>query len=76
MERDTRIELIEDAVIASGALIVYLRSDGTTRNPYTGTYDTETTRRDAFRASTTAGYVRSGARLGTEGRNATCSTRT
>ncbi|MYD97214.1 MAG: prolyl oligopeptidase family serine peptidase [Gammaproteobacteria bacterium] len=69
-DRDTPLELVEDAVIAPGAPTIYLRDDGAPIHPATGIADPALSEREAMIYGMKAGYGRRGAHIGTEGDHA------
>ena len=66
-DRDTPLELIEDAVVAPGAPTIYLRHDGAPIHPITGRADPALCERELMIYGLKAGYGRRGAHIGTEG---------
>ena len=70
-DRDTPVELIEDAAVAPGAPTIYLRDDGAPIHPATGLADPELGEREAMIYGLKAGYGRRGAHIGTEDDQAT-----
>ena len=66
-DRDTPVEVIEDAVVAPGAPTIYLRDDGAPVHPVTGQADPSLSERELMIYGLKAGYGRRGARIGTEG---------
>ena len=65
-DRDTPLELVEDAVIAPGAPTIYLRDDGAPIHPATGVADPALSEREAMIYGMKAGYGRRGAHIGTD----------
>ena len=65
-DRDTPLELIEDAAVAPGAPTIYLRDDGAAIHPATGVADPDLSERQAMIYGLKAGYGRRGAQIGTE----------
>ncbi len=65
-DRDTPLELIEDAAVAPGAPTIYLRDDGAAIHPATGVADPNLSEREAMIYGLKAGYGRRGAHIGTE----------
>ena len=65
-DRDTPLELIEDAVVAPGAPTVYIRDDGALIHPLEQTADPALGERDLMVYALKAGYGRMGARIGSE----------
>ena len=65
-DRDTPVELVEDAVVAPGAPTIYLRHDGAPIHPTTGVADPALSEREAMIYGMKAGYGRRGAHIGTE----------
>ena len=65
-DRETPVEVIEDAVVAPGAPTIYLRDDGAPVHPVTGQADPSLGERELMIYGLKAGYGRRGARIGTE----------
>ncbi len=66
-DRDTPVELIEEAAVAPGAPTVYIREDGALLHPLTQKADPHLSERDVMVYAMKAGYGRRGARMGSEG---------
>ena len=66
-DRDTPLELIEDAAVAPGAPTAYIRDDGALIHPLEHTADPALGERDLMIYAMKAGYGRKGARIGSEG---------
>ena len=66
-DRDTPIELVEDAAVAPGAPTIYMRADGAAIHPTTGVAEPGLSERELMIYALKAGYGRKGARIGTEG---------
>ncbi len=66
-DRDTPVELIEEASVAPGAPTIYIKDDGRMIHPATGESDAEQSERDLMIYGIKAGYGVRGARLGTSG---------
>ena len=69
-DRDTPIEVIEDAAIAPGAPTIYIGDDGAMIHPTTNVPDPDLNERDLMVYALKAGYGRVGARIGTLGNQA------
>ena len=65
-DRDTPVELVEDAAVAPSAPTVYLRGDGALIHPASGVADPALGEREAMIYGLKAGYGRRGAHIGTE----------
>ena len=66
-DRDTPLELIEDARVAPAAPTVYVREDGALIHPLAREADPDLSERDLMIYALKAGYGRTGARIGSEG---------
>ena len=66
-DRDTPLELIEDARVAPAAPTVYIREDGALIHPLAQEADPDLSERDLMIYALKAGYGRTGARIGSEG---------
>jgi dienelactone hydrolase len=66
-DRDTPVELIEDASVAPAAPTIYLEDNGAMVHPATGRADPGLSEREALLYGIKAGYGRRGARIGTSG---------
>ena len=69
-DRDTPLELIEDARVAPAAPTVYVREDGALMHPLAREADPDLSERDLMIYALKAGYGRTGARIGSEGNQA------
>lgn len=69
-DRETSLELIEDAAVAPGAPTAYIREDGALIHPLASEADPELGERDVMIHAMKAGYGRKGARIGTAGNQA------
>ncbi|MBK81682.1 MAG: hypothetical protein CMQ43_12315 [Gammaproteobacteria bacterium] len=63
-DRDTDIEMIDDAAVSPGAPTAYVADDGAFVHPLTGAPDPALTDRDLMVYALKAGYGRRGARIG------------
>ena len=66
-DRDTPVELIEEAAVAPGAPTVYIREDGALLHPLAREADPDLSERDAMVYAMKSGHGRRGARIGSEG---------
>ena len=66
-DRDTPLELIEDAMVAPAAPTIYVREDGALIHPLAQEADPDLSERDLMIYALKAGYGRTGARIGSEG---------
>ena len=66
-DRDTSLELIEDAKVAPAAPTVYVREDGALIHPLAQDADPALSERDVMIYALKAGYGRTGARIGSGG---------
>lgn len=66
-DRDTPIEMIEDAKVSPSAPTTYIGGDGAFFHPLTGESDPDLTDRDLMVYALKAGYGKQGARIGSEG---------
>ncbi len=66
-DRDTPIELIEDASVSPSAPTVYIADDGALIHPLTGIADPTLSERELMIYAVKAGYGAKGARIGSEG---------
>ena len=66
-DRDTPLEVIEDAAVAPGAPTVYIENDGALRHPLAGEGDPDLGERDVMVYAMKSGHGRRGARIGSEG---------
>jgi dienelactone hydrolase len=66
-DRDTPVEMVEDASVAPGAPTTYLNDDGSMVHPATGEADPAASERDLMLYGIKAGYGIRGARIGTSG---------
>ena len=66
-DRDTSVEMVEDASVAPGAPTIYINDDGSMIHPATGASDPAWTERDLMLYGIKAGYGVRGARIGTSG---------
>ncbi len=64
-DRDTPVEMVEDASVAPGAPTIYINDDGSMIHPATGASDPAWTERDLMLYGIKAGYGIRGARIGT-----------
>ncbi|MEE2784684.1 MAG: hypothetical protein VYE04_15055 [Pseudomonadota bacterium] len=64
-DRDTPVEMVEDASVAPGAPTIYINDDGSMIHPATGASDPAWTERDLMLYGIKAGYGVRGARIGT-----------
>ena len=69
-DRDTSLELIEDARVAPAAPTIYIREDGALIHPLAQEADPALSERDLMVYAMKAGYGRRGARIGSEGEQA------
>jgi len=69
-DRNTPVEMIEDASVSPGALTVYIDDDGTLIDPRTSLPDPNLTERDLMVYSVKTGHGRRGAQLGSQGNQA------
>ena len=69
-DRDTEIEMIDEAVITPSAPTVYIQSDGGMIHPITGEPDSTLSERDLMIYALKAGYGKNGARIGSVGNQA------
>lgn len=66
-DRDTPIEMVDDAKVSPSAPTVYIGFDGAFYHPLTGEADPALTDRDLMVYALKAGYGKVGARIGSEG---------
>ena len=66
-DRDTPVELIEEAAVAPGAPTVYIREDGALLHPLAREADPGLSERDVMVYAMKSGHGRRGARIGSEG---------
>ena len=66
-DRDTPVEVIEDAAVAPGAPTVYISNDGALRHPLALEADPDLGERDVMVYAMKSGHGRRGARMGSEG---------
>ena len=66
-DRDTPVELIEEAAVAPGAPTVYIREDGALLHPLASEADPGLSERDVMVYAMKSGHGRRGARIGSEG---------
>ncbi|MDE0044749.1 MAG: dienelactone hydrolase family protein [bacterium] len=66
-DRDTPVELIEEAAVAPGAPTVYIREDGALLHPLAREEDPDLSERDVIVYAMKSGHGRRGARIGSEG---------
>ena len=66
-DRETPVELVEDASVAPGAPTIYITDDGAMVHPATGESDPAFTERALMLYGIKAGYGVRGARIGTSG---------
>lgn len=69
-DRDTEVEMIDEAVITPSAPTVFIQSDGQMIHPITGKPDTSLSERDLMIYALKAGYGKNGARIGSIGNQA------
>lgn len=69
-DRDTEVEMIEEAVITPSAPTVFIQSDGRMIHPITGEPDSSLSERDLMIYALKAGYGKNGARIGSVGNQA------
>ena len=69
-DRDTALEMIDEAVITPSAPTVYIQSDGRMIHPITGEPDSTLSERDLMIYALKAGYGKNGARIGSVGNQA------
>lgn len=69
-DRDTEVEMIEEAVIAPSAPTVFIQRDGQMIHPTTGEPDSSLSERDLMIYALKAGYGKNGARIGSIGNQA------
>ncbi|MDE0452817.1 MAG: dienelactone hydrolase family protein [Gammaproteobacteria bacterium] len=67
LDRDTPVELIEEAAVAPGAPTVYIREDGALLHPLAREADPDLSERDVMVYAMKSGHGRRGARIGSEG---------
>ena len=65
-DRDTPVEMIDDASVSPGAPTVYIDDDGTLIDPRTSLPDQNLTERDLMLYSVKTGHGRRGAQLGSQ----------
>ncbi len=70
-DRGTAIETIADAAVSPDAPLTYIANDGAMVHPVTGTADPKTVDYDTFVWGLKAGYGRRGAKIGSQGDDAT-----
>lgn len=66
-DRDTPVEMIEEATVAPGAPTVYIREDGALMHPLAREADPDLSERDVMVYAMKSGHGRRGARLGSSG---------
>ena len=66
-DRDTPVELIEEAAVAPGAPTVYIREDGALLHPLAREADPDLSERDVMVYAMKSSHGRRGARIGSEG---------
>lgn len=66
-DRDTPVELIEEAAVAPGAPTVYIREDGALMHPLGQKADSDLSERDVMVYAMKSGHGRRAARMGSEG---------